>query len=469
MSSNAVGQRWALLLRVTAVLLLGRGASSDFLYTDFNMTQSIIFNGAAGTTSCVDLEGTRYGEYQGKADKTEFATPVVEGQTLIDRTARTTTTDDPSTTGGIARNLAGFSHRDDYRQAKQGKCPVRCRLTPSGPSEAGSIWYHIPISVMKGFETIFTFQVFDHSRECSEHRDPAFSTTLYKSCAVHGGDGFAFVLHRDPNETHTLGETGRGLGYEGIENSLAVEFDTWYNPDTNTTATGVDLSIDHIAVHSRSTEANSAMESAALGQQRPHPIADGQVHLAKVTYLPYLAHEYLPRFSATPNLVQFIKDNDENRRVGTLVVYIDEGIEEDNPIIAIPINLSILLRLPQDQAYVGFTASTGSKWEKHDILSWIWCDKIPCDDSKLADFDYNQESKFSLAAHAPRHSPGKGYGGGVDDETNKGRGTKNKSPPTEPVSEPRNHFASQRKSGLFSESNYQVPPDVYGERFGTEI
>jgi hypothetical protein len=27
------------------------------------------------------------------------------------------------------------------------------------------------------------------------------------------------------------------------------------------------------------------------------------------------------------------------------------------------------------QAYVGFTASTGLKWEKHDILSWAFCDK----------------------------------------------------------------------------------------------
>lgn len=61
----------------------------------------------------------------------------------------------------------------------------------------------------------------------------------YESCATHGGDGFAFVLQRDPNGTAALGAGGRGLGYEGIANSVAVEFDTWFNPDTNTTATGV--------------------------------------------------------------------------------------------------------------------------------------------------------------------------------------------------------------------------------------
>ena len=50
---------------------------------------------------------------------------------------------------------------------------------------------------------------------------------MYESCATAGGDGFAFVLHRDPSGSAALGTNGRGLGYEGIENSLAVEFDTW--------------------------------------------------------------------------------------------------------------------------------------------------------------------------------------------------------------------------------------------------
>ena len=63
---------------------------------------------------------------------------------------------------------------------------------------------------------------------------------MYESCAVHGGDGFAFVIHADHNETGAIGNPGRELGYGGIANSIAVEFDTWYNPDTNTTTTGVD-------------------------------------------------------------------------------------------------------------------------------------------------------------------------------------------------------------------------------------
>ena len=47
---------------------------------------------------------------------------------------------------------------------------------------------------------------------------------------VHGGDGFAFVLHGDKNETRTLGRGGEELGYGGVANTIAFEFDTWNNP-----------------------------------------------------------------------------------------------------------------------------------------------------------------------------------------------------------------------------------------------
>ncbi len=52
-----------------------------------------------------------------------------------------------------------------------------------------------------------------------------------QSCMVHGGDGFAFVVHLDGNASSTIGQPGEGLGYAGIRNALVFEFDTWYNPD----------------------------------------------------------------------------------------------------------------------------------------------------------------------------------------------------------------------------------------------
>lgn len=42
------------------------------------------------------------------------------------------------------------------------------------------------------------------------------------------------------------------------------------------------------------------------------------------------------------------QDHGEGRRLGTLVVWLDEGIANDEALVAVPMNLSVLLGLPQD-------------------------------------------------------------------------------------------------------------------------
>ena len=50
-----------------------------------------------------------------------------------------------------------------------------------------------------------SWQITDHSVECTEHVDRSFSRNLHRSCTVHGGDGFAFVIHADPAAASALG------------------------------------------------------------------------------------------------------------------------------------------------------------------------------------------------------------------------------------------------------------------------
>jgi len=228
---------------------------------------------------------------------------------------------------------------------------------------------------VRGFDTIFSFQVTDHSRVCSDHVDVYSSLKHYRSCSVHGGDGLAFVIHSDKAAAHAIGSDGQGLGYAGISNSLAIEFDMWTNVDTQGSD---DIFYDHISIHSASTGKNSDQSRTKLGHSRAVDMADGKVHIARVQYLPYVEEKYLETMTANENLLPYIKDNGEGRRLGTLAIFIDDGVELDKPILSIPINLSVLLDLPQSLAYVGFTASTGIKWENHDIIYWHWCDSVNC-------------------------------------------------------------------------------------------
>ena len=110
---------------------------------------------------------------------------------------------------------------------------------------------------------MLSFPVSDHSRVCSEYIEPMFYHKHYRSCAVHRGDGFTFVIHNDDkNKTHVIGGDGENLGYGGIPNSSAIEFDMWTNFDTQGSD---DFFQDHISVHSASFEPNSSGSSAALG------------------------------------------------------------------------------------------------------------------------------------------------------------------------------------------------------------
>ena len=157
---------------------------------------------------------------------------------------------------------------------------------------------------------------------------------------------------------------------------VAVEFDTWTNVDTQQSD---DVFQDHISIHSAGPSSpNNSNQHTALGYWRAYDVADGKVHKAKVQYLPYVETRYFELMTANENLLPYLKDNGEGRRLGTLAVFVDQGINEDRPLLAIPVNLSLLLDLPQSLAYVGFTASTGRKWEKHDILNWKWCHTDGC-------------------------------------------------------------------------------------------
>lgn len=207
---------------------------------------------------------------------------------------------------------------------------------------------------------------------CSDYEDPMATRNYYRSCALHGGDGFAFVIHSDRNKSSALGKNGQELGYGGIENSLAIEFDMWANVESQGSN---DLFHDHIAIHSASTKINSSRASTMLGHWRPVHLADGKTHQVRIEYTPNIDDTYITSMTANDILLPYLKDNGEGRRLGSLAVFVDD---DTKPTLVIPLNLSLLLHIPRGLAYVGFTASTGSKWQTHDLLNWHWCDSIDC-------------------------------------------------------------------------------------------
>jgi hypothetical protein len=191
------------------------------------------------------------------------------------------------------------------------------RVVPSVLYSSGAAWTVDKQSVQCGFDTTFTFQITGQT--------------------YTGADGLAFVIQNSTQ--NALGAGGGWMGYHGIPNSLAVEFDTHYNagpdePDGN-----------HISVRSEGENANIAFGAPSLGTIAaaaglPNFSGDRQPHVARITYTP------------SP---------------GTMQVYLDNVLR-----LIVAVDLSTLLSLDSGRAWVGFTAATGGASENEDVLNWTY-------------------------------------------------------------------------------------------------
>lgn len=189
------------------------------------------------------------------------------------------------------------------------------RLTSNQANQSGSAFYATPISLSNNtsFQTSFQFQI-TGGRSLRE--------------GVIGSDGFVFMLQNAPQGSKALGGIGYALGYGSITNSFAIEF------DTNGQATG-DPNDNHIGI-----DINGSLVST---------------------------------ITATPNLnlksgapiYAWIDYNGVNNQ---LQVYLSNtAIKPGTALLTTTVDLPNIVG---NQAYIGFSAGTGSLWNNHDIRNW---------------------------------------------------------------------------------------------------
>lgn len=133
-------------------------------------------------------------------------------------------------------------------------------IVPGTFASVGTVWTSDQVPVGIGFEAQFSFS-FD--------RD--------------GADGLAFVI-QNQSPTPFLG-AGGNLGYGGIVNSLAVEFDTWANVDFDPP----EFNGNHISVNTRGpVTPNSSDPAYSIGSSDflSTTLEDGFIHTARIVYVP---------------------------------------------------------------------------------------------------------------------------------------------------------------------------------------
>ena len=185
------------------------------------------------------------------------------------------------------------------------------RLTPASSDLAGSLFYRTPFQLdpTTAFTTSFTFS---------------------SSGVADGAEGLTFIVQG--NESTTLGESGNGLGYRFVPNSLVVEFDTANN------AAG-DVSANHVAVHT-----NGDSETPVASADIPFDLEDGAVHRAWIEYS-----------AANDELSVFLSADPSAPRPAAPVLTLG--------------NLDLVSTVGS-LGYFGFSAATGTNTNNHDIHAW---------------------------------------------------------------------------------------------------
>ncbi|MCC7351471.1 MAG: hypothetical protein IT446_12965 [Phycisphaerales bacterium] len=194
------------------------------------------------------------------------------------------------------------------------------RVVPATYSQAGSFFSTNKLQAT-AFSTFFSFRMTNPGGTLFDGPDNT----------VPGADGLVFVVQ--PNSSGA-GSVGQGIGYQGIANSVGVEFDTWqnvYNNDPSSNHVGIDLDgvVDHGAGSPFTLDVSPDFDN-------------GNIWYAWVDY---------------DGSVISLRASESNQRPA-------------DPLVSRTVDLKTVLE--GDVAYVGFTSGTGSDFENVDVLNWTY-------------------------------------------------------------------------------------------------
>ena len=189
------------------------------------------------------------------------------------------------------------------------------RLTGNGSSDGGSVFTSNAISLLNNssFAASFSFRIFDNSSGGDSDGG--------------GADGLAFVVQ---TQNANVGAVGGGLGYQGITNSVAIEFDTYNN------GSGDNNNGNHVGI-----ALGGNVNTSTRLQVEPNRFNDDNIWDVVVTY-----------DGLTELLSVTWSTSDILNSGGSLST-----------------NVDVASVLGGSNAFLGFTAATGGFASRHEIIS----------------------------------------------------------------------------------------------------
>ena len=208
------------------------------------------------------------------------------------------------------------------------------RVTPAASGQSGAAYSTVAVTL--GPSDTFSTQ---------------FQFRFTNPGGLNPADGLTFVLTANPSG---LGSSGVGLGYQGVANSAAIEFDTYNNSGFGLPNDDGNSS-NHVAIDQNGVLSNTALANVYGNPSCGFPsggppqnsnavpgcLSNGNLWTANITYDGSRLNVIL-RDPAEPGAFTAINN--------------------------FPLDIKSLLGT--NTAFVGFTSGTGAGFENHDIVNW---------------------------------------------------------------------------------------------------
>jgi uncharacterized repeat protein (TIGR03803 family) len=252
------------------------------------------------------------------------------------------------------------------------------RISPRGNNDSGSVFYREPMPIASNFKCSFSFKFSDGKND-------------FDDGSPEGADGLAFVIQGE--NPYKIGRSGGGIGFAGIKNSFAVEFDAYNNGDDLGENNG-----SHLAVFANGMAENTSDHHSygQIGYTDNIPLlkADASVYYAKIEY---------------------------SYSVKVLRIWLDKTDDFTKPpFVLSQVDIPALVKpVDNNKAYIGFTAAGGNSVQNADLLTWTWCYN---NEQKLTDIPENENDEIGISPNPasdyieisfPPLPLGEGWGEGV--------------------------------------------------------
>jgi hypothetical protein len=234
---------------------------------------------------------------------------------------------------GVLFNFVDFSNTAGLTQVGNTSTPTTgdgtvLRVTPAIGGQAGAAYSTAGVTLGSNatFSTTFDFR---------------FTNTG----GIDPADGITFVLAASPTG---LGVGGGGIGYLGVPNSVAIEFDTFNNGGVDGSSNHVAIDTDGVLNDSNLTNLYSKANcnfTPATTHSSPGCMSNGDLWSVTIGY------------DGTNLSVSAWDRSGTFAEAAPFMVY-----------SSLPLDISSALGT--NTAFVGFTSGTGAGFENHDILNW---------------------------------------------------------------------------------------------------